>query len=161
MEIDIKAILAMPKTDLHVHLDGSVRVSTVLELARKNNVELPTRNQKELTEILTPGLRCNNLVEYLGIFEILLSVLQEEDALVRAAFELAEDAAKENVRYMEVRYSPGLHTNNGMGMTTIIDAILEGLRRAESKYNIKTGIIICGIREKRYGNFILNCGSGC
>lgn len=148
MEIDIKNILAMPKTDLHVHLDGSVRVATVLELAKKNKVELPTTDQKQLQKILVPGLRCNNLVEYLGIFEIILSVLQEEEALARVAFELAEDAAEENVRYMEVRYSPALHTNNGMELATIVDAVLDGLGRAERRHNIKTGIIVCGIRER-------------
>jgi adenosine deaminase len=76
-----------------------------------------------------------------------LGVLQEEEALYRVAYELAEDAAAENIWYMEVRYSPILHTKKGMKLPTIIDAVLSGLRRAEKKYDIKTGVIICGMRN--------------
>ncbi len=147
MEIEKKIIKAMPKTDLHIHLDGSVRISTLLELAKKQNIELPTSDFKKLKKMLVPGLRCRSLVEYLRPFDIVLSVLQEEEALSRVAFELAEDAARENTWYMEVRYSPVLHTKRGMKVTTIIDAVLDGMHRAEKKYNIKTGIIVCGMRN--------------
>ena len=147
MTIELKDIEVMPKADLHVHLDGSVRGSTVLELAERNGIALPAKNPEQLEEILVPGLKCNSLVEYLRIFEIILSVLQDEEALRRAAFELAEDAAEENVRYMEVRYSPALHTKKGMELTSVMNAVLEGLGQAERKYPIKTGIIVCGIRE--------------
>ena len=147
MEIDKKIIKAMPKTDLHVHLDGSVRISTLLELAKKQNVTLPSTDPKKLKKLLVPGLHCKSLVDYLRPFDIVLSVLQEEDALSRVAFELAEDAAKENTWYMEVRYSPVLHTNKGLKLTQIVDGVLDGLHRAEKKYNIKTGIIVCGMRN--------------
>lgn len=147
MEIDNKLIKAMPKTDLHVHLDGSVRISTLLELAKIQNVKLPASNPEALNKILVPGLKCKGLEDYLRPFDIVLSVLQEEEALFRVAYELAEDAAEENVWYMEVRYSPILHTKKGMKLTTIIDAVLAGLKKAERKYDIKTGVIICGMRN--------------
>ncbi len=147
MEIDNKIIAAMPKTDLHVHLDGSVRISTLIDLAKKQNVELPANNAEDLKKILVPGLKCENLEDYLRPFDIVLSVLQDEEALHQVAFELAEDAAKENVWYMEVRYSPILHTEKGMKLPTIIDAVLAGLRRAEKKYEIKTGVLVCGMRN--------------
>ncbi len=147
MELDKKLIKAMPKTDLHVHLDGSVRISTLLDLAKKQNVKLPESDPKKLKKLLVPGLHCKSLVDYLRPFDIVLSVLQEEEALSRVAFELAEDAAKENTWYMEVRYSPVLHTNKGLKVTQIVDAVLDGLHRAERKYNIKTGIIVCGMRN--------------
>lgn len=147
MEIEKKYLKAMPKTDLHIHLDGSVRIPTILELAKKQNVELPTSDFKKLKKILVPGLHCKSLVDYLRPFDIVLSVLQEEEALYRVAYELAEDAAKENTWYMEVRYSPVLHTKKGMKVTTVVDSVLEGLRKAEKKYNIKTGIIVCGMRN--------------
>jgi len=147
MELDKKLIKAMPKADLHVHLDGSVRIPTLLDLAKKQNVELPSSDPKKLKKLLVPGLHCKSLVEYLRPFDIVLSVLQEEDALSRVAFELAEDAARENTWYMEARYSPVLHTNNGLKGTQIVDAVLDGLHRAEKKYNIKTGIIVCGMRN--------------
>jgi len=147
MEIDTKIIKALPKTDLHVHLDGSVRVETLLELAKKQNIELPASNNEDLKRILTPGLKCKNLEDYLRPFDIVLSVLQEEEALYRVAYELAEDAAAENIWYMEVRYSPILHTKKGLKLPMIIDAVLSGLRKAEKKYDIKTGVIICGMRN--------------
>lgn len=147
MEIDSKIIKAMPKTDLHVHLDGSVRVSTLIELAKKQNVELPTKSPEALKKILVPGLKCKSLEDYLRPFDIVLSVLQEEDALYRVAYELAEDAAAENVWYMEVRYSPILHTKKGLKLPLIIDAVLAGLKTAEKKYDIKTGVIVCGMRN--------------
>jgi adenosine deaminase len=147
MELDKKLVKAMPKTDLHVHLDGSVRISTLLDLAKKQNVKLPESDPKKLKKLLVPGLHCKSLVDYLRPFDIVLSVLQEEEALSRVAFELAEDAAKENTWYMEVRYSPILHLNKGLKVTHIVDAVLDGLHRAERKYNIKTGIIVCGMRN--------------
>jgi adenosine deaminase len=147
MEIDEKIIKAMPKTDLHVHLDGSVRIPTLIELANKQNINLPASNPKDLEKLLVPGTKCKNLEDYLRPFDIVLSVLQQEEALYRVAYELAEDAAEENVWYMEIRYSPILHTKAGMKLTTIIDAVLAGLREAEKKYEIKTGVIVCGMRN--------------
>jgi adenosine deaminase len=73
--------------------------------------------------------------------------MQTYEALVRTAFELAEDAARENVRYMEVRYSPILHQQKGMTLYSIVQAVLEGLNAAEKRYPIKTGVILCGIRH--------------
>jgi adenosine deaminase len=74
-------------------------------------------------------------------------VLQTEEALFRAAYELAVDCAHENVRYLEVRYSPVLHTRRGLKPTTIVDSVLEGLRHAKRETGIKSNVIICGIRH--------------
>ncbi len=147
MEIPLDLIEKLPKTDLHVHLDGSLRIPTLIDLAKKQNVELPTFDPEALGKIVMSGKNCRNLGEYLQGFDITLSVLQEEEALYRVAYELAEDAAAENVWYMEVRYSPILHTRKGMKLTTIVDAVIEGLCEAEKKFNIKTGVIICGMRN--------------
>ncbi len=147
MSIDKKTIKELPKTDLHCHLDGSMRMETIMDLAQKQNVELPTTNKDDLKKILMPGFNCKSLVEYLKPFDITLSVLQEVDAIERASFELAEDAAEENVRYLEVRYSPVLHQKKGLKLPEIVDAVIAGMQRAEKSYNIKTGVIICGMRN--------------
>src|SRR4051794_26778293 len=107
----------LPKTDLHVHLDGSLRLETIIELAKQHKVELPSTEPTELRKAMNLGQNCGSLVEYLKAFDVTLKVLQNEDALYRVAFELAEDAARENVRYMEVRYSPMLHTRGGLKLT--------------------------------------------
>jgi adenosine deaminase len=147
MEIDSRTIKMMPKTDLHVHLDGSVRISTLIDLAKKQKVKLPESDPVKLKKILVPGMQCKSLEEYLRPFDIVLKILQEEEALSRVAYELAEDAAKENVWYMEIRFSPVLHTKKGLKPTQIIDAVLTGLKQAEKKYDIKTGVIVCGMRN--------------
>ncbi|MCB0281430.1 MAG: adenosine deaminase [Calditrichae bacterium] len=147
MAVEKKILKEMPKTDLHCHLDGSMRTDTILDLAKKQKVELPSTDKKKLEKILMPGFNCKSLVEYLKPFDITLSVLQEEEGIERAAFELAEDAAEENVRYLEVRYSPVLHQKKGLKLTQIVDSVLIGLKKAEKKYPIKTGVIICGMRN--------------
>ncbi len=147
MEIPIDIIQELPKTDLHVHLDGSLRIPTLIELARKQGITLPATRPSQLEKHVKSGKKCRNLAEYLQGFDITLSVMQEPGALHRIAFELAEDAAEENVWYIEVRFSPILHIRKGLKLTTIVDAVLEGLQEAEKKFNIKTGIIICGMRN--------------
>ena len=147
MEIPRELLYKLPKTDLHVHLDGCLRISTLIDLAKKQGVELPTTDPKKLAKVVMSGKNCRNLGEYLRGFDVTLSVMQEPEALYRVAYELAEDAAEENVWYMEVRYSPILHTEKGLPLTTIVDAVIEGLQAAEKKFNIKTGVIICGMRN--------------
>lgn len=137
----------LPKTDLHVHLDGSLRLETILDLAEKGGIELPSRDPDELRRFMNLGANCGSLVEYLKAFDVTLRVMQTEEALFRTAFELAEDAALENVRYMEVRYSPMLHGRRGLKMTAIVESVLAGLRAAQAKYGIESNIILCGIRN--------------
>jgi adenosine deaminase len=138
---------ALPKTDLHCHLDGSLRLKTILELAQEQKVTLPEETPEGLARALHQGENCANLEDYLRAFEITLSVLQTEEALYRAAYELALDAARENVRYLEVRYAPVLHTRRGLKPTTIVDTVLDGLRAAKREVGIKSNVIICGIRH--------------
>ncbi len=138
---------ALPKADLHCHLDGSLRLATLVELSELQGGALPGGSEAELAHALHLGRPCGNLEEYLTAFEVTLSVLQTEGALRRAAYELALDCAAENVRYIEVRYSPALHQREGLKMTTIVEAVLEGLRQARREVGIKSGVIICGIRH--------------
>jgi adenosine deaminase len=145
--IPLELIEKLPKTDLHVHLDGSLRLTTILDLADKQKVELPARDEDRLRAAMNLGQNCGSLVEYLKAFDVTLRVMQTADALTRIAYELAEDAAKENVRYMEVRYAPMLHTRRGLALTTVVEAVLEGLRAAQEKYGIESNVIICGIRN--------------
>lgn len=147
MALSLALIEKLPKVDLHCHLDGSLRLSTILDLAKEDAVSLPTRDPQLLAHLLRVGEPCASLDEYLQAFDVTLAVLQTEDALRRAAYELAEDAARENVRYLEARYSPMLHTRRGLKLTQIVEAVLAGLRHAERDFPIRTGLIICGIRS--------------
>ncbi|MCH8304866.1 MAG: adenosine deaminase [Candidatus Marinimicrobia bacterium] len=147
-EITEELVRALPKTDLHCHLDGSLRVETLLELAHEQGVDLPADNVEELNNIIHAGSERNkSLAEYLKVFDYTLSVLQEAPALERVAFELAEDQWNDGVRLLEVRFSPVLNIEKGLTLAEIIEATKAGLKRAEAKYGIKTGIIVCGIRS--------------
>ena len=137
----------LPKTDLHLHLDGSLRPRTVWDLAKEQNVKLPAKTPTELAKKLTAGPRVRSLGDYLKIFDITLSVLQEPEALERVAYELAEDCAAENVRHMEVRYSPILHQKKGLKLPAIVEPVLAGLKRAERSFHMSTGVIVCGMRN--------------
>ena len=119
----------------------------MLELAEAQGIRLPTRKLPELTRLLEAGKRTRNLGDYLKIFDLTLSVMQERAALYRVAFELAEDAAKENIRHLEVRYAPILHQKKKLAYDEIVDAVIEGLRDAGARLGMSTGVIICGIRS--------------
>jgi adenosine deaminase len=147
MELTLAEIERLPKTDLHVHLDGSLRLSTMLDLAEQQGVALPADDPEGLARALHCGEHTGSLVEYLKAFDTTLEVLQTEDALYRVAYELAEDAAEENVRYIEVRYSPMLHTRGGLRLTTVVEAVLAGLWEAQKDHGIVANVILCGIRN--------------
>lgn len=138
---------ALPKTDLHCHLDGSLRLGTILELGERQGVKLPADTPEGLAKAIHRGEVCASLEDYLTAFDVTLAVLQTEEALRRVAKELALDCAAENVRYLEVRYSPVLHTREGLKPTSIVEAVLDGLRSAERETGIKSNVIVCGIRH--------------
>ena len=158
--------LALPKTDLHCHLDGSLRVETVAEMARDPAVRrlaerlgfaLPEDTSSEhLRKILSPGLDCQSLEEYLLPFDVICGVLQTREALSRAAYELAMDAAAENVWYLEVRFAPQRHIHDDLSGLEVLRAVDDGLRRAEEETQgrILTGILVCAMR-----NFHVSIGS--
>ena len=145
-EIPIELLQRLPKTDLHCHLDGSLRLDTIIDLARKQQVKLPTFDRGELFKLLYAGEHVESLDDYLRAFDITLSVMQTEEALERTAYELAADAWKENVRYIEVRYSPLLHIRAGLRPAQVVEAVLRGLRMAKREFGIRYGVILCAIR---------------
>ncbi len=136
----------LPKAELHCHLDGSVRPETLLELGREYGVAMPRDDAEALRDFMIVR-DAHNLEEYLQRFVTTLSVMQTAEALERVAFELAEDAAREGVRYLETRYAPVLNSRNGLALDAIVDAAVRGLQRAEREHGIVGRVIITALRN--------------
>ena len=147
MKISDSLLKKLPKVELHCHLDGCLRIETILDLGQRYNVSLPASNPEDLIKLLCIGKKRGTLEEYIARFDITLSVMQSPEALTRIAFELIEDVAAENVRYIEVRYAPILHTRLGMTLEEAVEAVRDGLIKGEKAFGVKSGIIICGIRH--------------
>ncbi|MDI9215683.1 adenosine deaminase [Clostridium tertium] len=136
----------LPKIELHCHLDGSLRVETVIELAKKENILLDSYDYDYVKNLLIIAEDCDSLDEYLKRFDLPNEVLQTKENLRRASYELLEDAAKENVKYIEVRFAPIFHTKKGLALEEIIESVIDGIKDAENKYDIKGNVIISCIR---------------
>ncbi len=155
--MDSDLVRRLPKTDLHVHLDGSLRLGSLIELAREREVALPSETPEGL-EALVFRPRYANLAEYLEGFRYTVGVLQDAEALERAAYELAEDCQADGVRYVEVRFAPQLHVRPGFEVPDVVRAVDRGLRRAAAAFNARpevaqgqeppfaAGILLCAMR---------------
>ena len=125
----------LPKVELHLHLDGSVRLKTASELSHKNIVEIK--------DLMIAKDKCLNLKEYLTKFDLANEIMQTKDNLIRIARELVEDLKKDNVIYAEVRFAPLLHTKKGLSEEEVVEAVLLGLKDNDLKVNL----ILCMMRH--------------
>jgi adenosine deaminase len=140
-------IRAVPKVLLHDHLDGGLRPQTVLELARETGYrDLPGDNVQELTQRLTEGAHRGHLEIYLDAFRHTVGVMQTPEALTRVAAECAEDLAADGVVYAEVRFAPELHTERGLSLDEVVEAVLEGFREGSKNRGIKVYALLTAMR---------------
>ncbi|MBE2280790.1 MAG: adenosine deaminase [Ignavibacteriaceae bacterium] len=143
-------IKKVPKVLLHDHLDGSLRPSTIIELADKYNyTKLPSTNPEELASWFFRGANKGNLVEYLQGFEHTCAIMQTKEALKRVAFENLEDCKKDGICYIEIRFAPVFHTLNGLYPEDVVAAVLEGLEEGREEFKVDFGLILCGMRNMK------------
>src|SRR5262249_25410180 len=144
LPIDRELLRRLPKAELHCHLDGSVRPQTLIELGHEHGVAMPRKDPEALRDYMRVS-DAPNLEDYLQRFTTTLSVMQTADALDRIAFELAEDAARDGVRYIEVRFAPVLNVRGGLTLGEAVEAPLRGLARAELAHGVIGRVIICAL----------------
>jgi adenosine deaminase len=140
-------ITTVPKVLLHDHLDGGLRPQTILELAGETGYrDLPGDDTEELTKRLTEGAHRGHLEIYLDAFRHTVAVMQTADALRRVAAECAEDLAADGVVYAEVRFAPELHTERGLSLDEVVEAVLDGFARGSSGRGIKVYALLTAMR---------------
>jgi len=146
LTIDSELLRRLPKAELHCHLDGSVRPETLLELGREYRVKMPRDSAEALRDYMLVD-DARSLDDYLKRFEVTLSVMQTAEALERIAYELAIDAARDGVRYIEVRYAPILNVHQGLSLAAAVEAPLRGLARAQKEAGIVAKVLVCALRQ--------------
>ncbi len=123
----VEELRALPKAELHQHLDGSVRPETAVELAAAIGMELPLEEARR--RMVAPP-RCRDQAELLSYFDLPIALLQTAEALERATRELIEDLAADGIRYAEIRWAPRLHLEGGLSVPAVLDAVARGVAEA-------------------------------
>ena len=136
----------MPKTELHLHLDGSLRIETALDLARTRGVDAP-RDFAGMRAALVAPMPCRDQAELLRAFDLPIALLQDAEALERVAAELVETKAPEGVRYVEIRWGPALHTARGLSLENGIAAVTRGAADAADRTGTVVRLICTALRQ--------------
>ncbi|MFW6180869.1 MAG: adenosine deaminase [Spirochaetota bacterium] len=136
-----------PKVLIHDHLDGGLRPDTVVELAGQQGVELPERDPDRLRSWFFDGKNKQSLAAYLKGFQLTTGVMQSEQALYRAAYEMMEDLSRDGVVYVETRFSPLFHTRGGLTHDQVVESVLRGLRDGSRVFGVAWGLVVCAMRN--------------
>src|SRR5215210_4729203 len=136
----------LPKAELHTHLDSALRAETMVELARAARFALPTTDPEALRRFMVVS-DAGSLEDYLARFEYTIPLLQTPEGIERVSYEMVEDAARDGLRYLEVRYCPKLSTRGGLTMEEALEAELRGLERGERDFGVITRVINCSLRH--------------
>lgn len=147
MRLTRQDIEALPKIELHCHLDGSISLSTIRYLAQLADIVLP-ESDRDLRQKVTAPQNAANLMAYLAPFDYILPLLQTETALELAAYDILEQAKADNIRYIEIRFAPTLHTAGGLTLTQVVSAVTRGLIKGEKQMGIKANALLCGMRHE-------------
>jgi adenosine deaminase len=143
-------INSVPKVLLHDHLDGGLRPSTIIDLAKDIKYhKLPTNDPEELQNWFFEGANKGSLVEFLRGFEHTCAVMQTKESLERVAYEMIEDMAKDGVCFVETRFAPVLHLEKGLHYDDVMEAVLSGLERGKRDFGVGYGVILCALRNMK------------
>src|SRR5712675_755363 len=148
MKLDHDVLQSLPKVLLHEHLDGVLRPTTIIELAKSARYrELPAKDPEGLAQWFHQGANQGSLPKYLEGFAHTIAVMQTEEALERVAYEQAEDLSRDGVVYFETRFAPVFHTREGLSHQQVVSAVLTGLQRGRKDFGVSPGLILCAMRN--------------
>src|SRR5262245_31821052 len=136
----------MPKAEVHLHLDGSLRIDTALELARTRGVDAPADRAGMAAALIAP-MPCVDQAELLRAFDLPIALMQDAEALRRITAELVETKAAEGVRYVEIRWGPRLHVARGLALADGIAAVVAGARDGASRTGTVVRLICTALRS--------------
>ncbi|RJE86855.1 adenosine deaminase [Paenibacillus sp. 1011MAR3C5] len=139
-------MLALPKVDLHLHLDGSVLPATIIDLAREAGERLPAEEPGQLLPYMRVEGECKSLIEYLNKFRFVGQFLHTPYSLERAAYEVVEQASAQNCLYIEVRFAPQLHRKLGLTVEDAIHYVVRGLQQGERDFGVMARCIAICLR---------------
>ena len=149
-------IKTVPKAVLHDHLDGGLRVDTLIELAKEQNYQnLPSTNHDELKKWIQPKPD-KSLAINLEAWEHTIGVMQDKDSIYRITMEALEDLSNDGVVYAELRFAPLVHTFKGLKSDEVINSVINGVKDGMQKYNIVAGIILCAMRQEQNSVEVVN-----
>jgi adenosine deaminase len=137
---------AMPKAELHLHLDGSLRIGTALELARSRRIDAPA-TWRGMFEALVAPMPCRDQAELLKAFDLPIALMQDAEALERITAELVETKAAENVRYVEIRWGPLLHVARGLALEDGLEAVVRGAEDGARRTGTVVRLIATALRS--------------
>ncbi|MFC4653320.1 adenosine deaminase [Lactococcus nasutitermitis] len=140
-------IAKMPKVELHCHLDGSLSLACIKQLAKNDGQSLPATDAEILEKAQAPETT-RNLLEYLQRFDFVLPLLQSYRNLEIAAYDVVQQAAKDNVKYIEIRFAPAQHLQKNLTLEEAVEAVIAGLARAEQDFDITANALICGLKHQ-------------
>ncbi|BAH05800.1 adenosine deaminase [Clostridium kluyveri] len=143
-----KILKLIPKTDLHCHLDGSLRPETILDIAYKENIPLPNKELANFQEEIKVIGKCTSLKEYLNKFNLPIQIMQKEEHIYRVTLELLEDALKQNIKYIEIRFAPFNHLKDGLTLDQVINTVLTAMNYGRTHLNIMSNLILCILRQE-------------
>jgi len=149
-------VKTVPKAVLHDHLDGGLRVETLIELANEQNYQnLPSTSHDELKKWIQPKPD-KSLAINLEAWEHTIGVMQDEDSIYRVTMEALEDLSNDGVVYAELRFAPLVHTFKGLTTSEIINSVVNGIKDGMEKYDIVAGVILCAMRQEQNSLEVVN-----
>ncbi|MCF2565440.1 adenosine deaminase [Streptococcus pasteurianus] len=144
--MDKTTLKDLAKAELHCHLDGSISLGVIRQLAEMANITVP-ESDKELKQLVVAPENAESLMDYLKTFDFVRPLLQTKEALHLAAYDVARQAAQENVIYTEIRFAPELSMDEDLSASETVEAVLAGLKQAEEEFGIVAKVLVCGMKQ--------------